>query len=516
MNKGKLISKHPLNSTSTIGVLIVFLVASFGLNEYIKSKNMRPSEAMLFLFFGFLLLITWETLKHSYNQWLKPSVTVYENGLHYSDRRKNDFWRWNDFDNIMAHKSSAYAQIGSYGLYIREKRVLLVNTRFQDAVVLANYIFAQLNKQRDYQHCLDKEDTIGTEILQVTPSGITLKKGMTVGIGPVQVNNVSMKSGDGITIPWQDINSVYQRKHFTEFQVDYLNGKSITINTINIPDAPLLIQFIANKLEQLVKTPIMEEIPTDDNSLTADSTPKLQAEVNLAMSRIIFRTILGIVGIGVWIYVTIPGIVSTQQYDLIDWKLIGWGMLGLIVPLASIMYLVKNGKLLLIKPRFIANAAGLHYYSRFTESHWQWQDFSDISIIKIYNWFGSSVALTLDIAGKRVLTLDNNYYARYDVITAAIQQRHMDSHYPGYKKEFLRGKPVSFTPITLNMLGIRYYDKQYSWSEVKSFDVSNESGETSLFIYGHDENKLFQETIFGIPNFNILTMLLSERLIGKI
>lgn len=484
------ISEHPHNKAKDQQQMggMIFLVPLFVIAYVVLQKlNFGIPEEFVIMVAIMIPASIWGISISVYRLWLKPRVDVFQNGLRYTTRREVKFWAWESVEELRALRPWV-SQTGQYGLYINNKRVLLLNDRFQRGADLVNHALVGLVRARGYDDHLKAGKTLRAGELTIHQDGLQVKK------RPV--------------IRWSEIRGIYQERHFSQVRIERTHGRSIKLKTQQIPDAPLLTFFASQTLESLAHHP--ETAP-----VTAVDKPELAAKTHLRASLSVLQLLLAIAALGFSLSFIIPGINNAITYDFVD---SGWLLqLGqaLIVPAISMIVLVRESRALIENPRFVANHAGLTRHTRSGERFWPWQDIDSIGFVKSYAWFlpNARPAYGFEKDSRRLLTLDNRF-AKFGDLGLTALSRHAAAVYPQYKQRFQQGEMLNFGPISVDLVGVHAGKKTHPWSDIKSSDVLKIGNETHLIIYGPNDKQLFTKSIFGIRSFQILQGLLQERITG--
>ncbi|HEX2908472.1 MAG TPA: DUF6585 family protein [Phototrophicaceae bacterium] len=487
MMEKKSLSAHPYNSENDVGkVFLLFLIgAIYGIVSILLQRlnSSFPPHVILILML-FTLISIWAAIPASYRLWLRPGIEVYADGLHYTDRRKTQFWRWEEMDDFRSYGASSW-QMGRYCLYHQGQRILILDERFLRAIELVNHVLSELQKQRGYERVLGRNETLYLGRLQIQRAGLHL-------------NNEQIR--------WSEMSMIWQKTHFTEIQIDRKQQKPIKLNVHGLPDAPLLIQFISLTVENLKKSPTKVIWPANK-----PKPPLLEAQ--LIQRNIVLPLLLASLGLAVSGIILSYGVVNSWQYHLIDarWLLQGWS--ALIIPGISLSVFITAVRDLLENPRLVLDEISLHRYTRSGETHWRWLDISEVNVIRAYRWFiRPSIGLALkDNTGATVLVVDNRY-SEMPLLSNTVREVYTNALLPIWRERFAQGERLTFSRLALDSSGLYIGDKSHAWETIGAFEVTNIGGETHLVIYNTDNKRLLATPIFTVSNLYILTFLLQEQL----
>ena len=473
MQNDTVISSHALNqerSRTLITVLIITLIASIGGLIFLETKI--PSRGLnTFTLLAILLILVCIGVLciNLYLIWKNEKITLYNNGIEYTTRNSKQFWQWHEIDSIYSYGQGT-STVGQMGLHMGNRTIIKLNDRFQSALTLFDYVLHYLAMNANYQTSFDAGDTISVGDIHVNRKGVQIK------------NNL---------ISWGDIRAIRQEQ-FRSMQLDRHTGKSVSVNTTKIPNAPLIIRFIANHLSQLATN-------MEPDSLSVK--PILELEAQLSLSTITLKIVLFALVTSAF---AIPALTLGTTSYVIPFAVV------LIVSLIGVTKLIyrlwRNDKL-------IASDEGLDHIWRNGSRHWKWNEFTraDLVIKKILNVYPISGGYTLWIGDEKVLTI-GNHFQRFGDIGVAILNQVGAELYLKYKSKFDNDEMLEFGTIKMNSSKIIFDKDEFDWDDVSSAGEINVGNELYYALFDSNQNTLAKVYMFSVVNLNTAIRLINEKL----
>lgn len=412
----------------------------------------------------------------AYRLWLRPAVRLYEEGVHYSDRRRSHFWAWDTIQDIRV-LPSRFERKPRYELRVNDQRVLLIDSRFLKRDTLTYNIGNALVKAGNYEQLLEKGETLREGKLSISYQGL---------------------EWETTFIPWAKIREAYFSMETFRMLIEHTDDTISQIQVNNLLTALLLLHLVG-KSRKKTALPRVGEV----------------SESRLFKLGSVLQVAIAVIGIGVGLFVIFPRIITAFQFNLINLGGFLSMLFALIIPVISLIVLWRESKLLLENPRMVVSGDGLRRITRSGEMHWNWADFSDVKITWNTAWFISERIEVVFYQGeKKAVTLDSRYVPfEYQGDTSI--DHYLAAHFSRFKQAFERSETLAFGKVRVDQRGVQFKHKRYAWNDT-DFDILNIEGQIYLILFSSDNRRLGKLPILGLSNAPVLVELLQEQITGQV
>jgi hypothetical protein len=493
VNGGQLISEHPANRSyyrsvfSRWTVLTVLFIGLFVIVGGIKSNTPIPVLIIIGLIIGIPVTIA-NGIRCIYQHNKRRELTLYENGVHYRHKNGETFWTW---DALQLESIKSYATVTMplppLFLVAHDGQRLKLDARYMQEMVLVTNLFNCLLKHRDYETTYNSGAAVKVANLEISLNGITIKSQETLA--------------------WADIYTI-KNLNFSQLEIVRSSGKAETVVVHNVPDAPLVVSFLLQKVSN--KTPDTSNTPTAVPQLADSLHSRLQLRGSL------YSVLIATAMLFISAYVFGTGIYNLTTYSHIPMSTYIFGLMAASAPLGALWFLYTDTRKLLSREEVTITREGLCYANRSGEKFWTWEQIEGGRMMKGYNALGRIyVAYDVLVDAETVLRL-HPQFERFNDVAESIQNHHFNAHFETINAKIDRGEVILFEPFALDQFGVRYKGKSYPWNELKSVEISNSSGETQLIINSQQVGAFrICISIFGITNPSLLLRLVNARLLAN-
>ncbi len=470
MSNNKVISAHPLNRQTPIitTTLFLFLTILYVVPNLISVHLSLKSIEQILPNMIWIVVVIYFAGINLHKLWKNEKVTLYDNGIEYSTRQSKQFWHWYEIDDIRSF-GRGLSRTAQLSLHASQKTVLKIDDRFHSSATLGENVLQQLYKLMDYQVAFDAGDTISTGDIHVNRKGIQIKQDL---------------------LSWGQVRAI-RRDQFRAVQIDRQNDESLTLNIKNIPNAPLLVQFITNHVQELVAN-------DDPESLTVKPDLSLDAGLNRGAIWFNIAKYVLIIGLFIGLPVYMNNFASPKVTTPL-WIIALFACGGLFL----LSMIVKQLLILRSNDTLTVNDKGILHTWRGGASNWKWEEFTRADVLDTYTfWIDDDVVLTI-----------GNRYLRYGDLGLAALDKVANHLHLKYKEAFDNGDMLNFGAIQMDSSMIRFNGKEFAWDDISRASEWLDGGGFEYALFDVNQEVLAKVLISTVENFNTATRFINEKLL---